>query len=282
MFEAMRRLINRRRQGDLGEASAIDWLTRIGATVSAPLGHSPDYDLIAEVEGRLLRVQVKTSTAVAMSPSGDRRYPVHIATNGGNQSWSGVAKRFDPSRFDVLFTLVGTGRRWLIPTAGIDGETSITLGGPKYAEFEIDPGPPIDNLVYGDEGAALKSSPGRGSAGVGEPGRSVKSVPLLLSGFDSHLPHSPSGPEPPRPRFRPSKYERRRGKRGEAVINQKRRVTLPQQALLAAGLRDGDRVHARADGLGRLVLEKAGLPVWAETDAPDSGRRRRSDAVSRG
>ena len=42
-----RRLINRRQQGDLGEASAIDWLTRVGATVSVQLGHSPDYDLIA-------------------------------------------------------------------------------------------------------------------------------------------------------------------------------------------------------------------------------------------
>jgi bifunctional DNA-binding transcriptional regulator/antitoxin component of YhaV-PrlF toxin-antitoxin module len=49
------------------------------------------------------------------------------------------------------------------------------------------------------------------------------------------------------------------------VINQKRRVTLPQQALLDAGLRDGDLVEARADGPGRLLLEKAGLPVWAES-----------------
>jgi hypothetical protein len=57
-----KRLINRRQQGDLGEISAIEWLTRQGATVSVPMGHSPDYDLIAEVEGRLLRVQVKTST----------------------------------------------------------------------------------------------------------------------------------------------------------------------------------------------------------------------------
>ncbi|MGH2954883.1 MAG: AbrB/MazE/SpoVT family DNA-binding domain-containing protein [Solirubrobacterales bacterium] len=49
------------------------------------------------------------------------------------------------------------------------------------------------------------------------------------------------------------------------MINQKRRVTLPQQALLAAGLRDGDRVRAKADGPGRIVLEKIGLPVWAES-----------------
>ena len=86
------RLINRRQQGDLGEASAIEWLTRHGATVCAPLGHSPDYDLIAEIEGRLLRIQVKTSALVVTTPNADRRHEVHIATNGGNQSWSGVAK----------------------------------------------------------------------------------------------------------------------------------------------------------------------------------------------
>jgi len=67
------------------------------------------------------------------------------------------------------------------------------------------------------------------------------------------------------PRFQPSRYERKAGKRGEAVINQKRRVTLPQQSLLAAGLRDGDRVRATADGPGRILLEKTGLPVWAES-----------------
>jgi bifunctional DNA-binding transcriptional regulator/antitoxin component of YhaV-PrlF toxin-antitoxin module len=49
------------------------------------------------------------------------------------------------------------------------------------------------------------------------------------------------------------------------VINQKRRVTLPQRALVASGLRDGDRVFASADGPGRILIEKAGLPVWAES-----------------
>jgi hypothetical protein len=258
------RLINRRQQGDLGEASAIEWLTRKGATVSAPLGHSPDYDVIAELDGRLLRVQVKTSTMIVTPPNGDHRYSVHIATNGGNQSWTGVTRRFDPSRFDVLFALVGDGRRWLIPSACIGAETCITVGGPKYAEFEIEAGPPIHHLIHGGVSPALESDGGRGSAGVGEPGRSVKSVPELLSGFDSHLPHSSGSPVSPRPRFQPSKYERNAGKNGQAVINQKRRVTLPQQALLSAGLRDGDRVHARAEGPGRIVLEKSGLPTWAE------------------
>lgn len=48
------------------------------------------------------------------------------------------------------------------------------------------------------------------------------------------------------------------------MINQKRRVTLPQASLLEAGLRDGDRVRAAADGPGRIILEKTGLPTWAE------------------
>ena len=51
-----------RRQGDLGEATAIHRLTEAGVRVSIPLFHSPDYDLVAELGGRLQRVQVKTST----------------------------------------------------------------------------------------------------------------------------------------------------------------------------------------------------------------------------
>jgi hypothetical protein len=91
----MERLINRRQQGDLGEASAIEWLTRQGATVSVPMGHSPDYDLIAEVDGRLWRVQVKTCARRETTSEGEERWPVAICTNGGNQSWTGLTKVFD-------------------------------------------------------------------------------------------------------------------------------------------------------------------------------------------
>jgi Holliday junction resolvase-like predicted endonuclease len=49
-----------RRQGDLGEAAAIECLTRMGASVFIPLFHSPDCDLIAEYGGGLVRIQVKT------------------------------------------------------------------------------------------------------------------------------------------------------------------------------------------------------------------------------
>ena len=89
----------------------------------------------------------------------------------------------------------------------------------------------------------------------------------MLSEFDSHLPHSEQ-PLAAGSRLQVSKYERNLGKSGRAVINQKRRVTLPQSALADAGLSDGDCVAARAAGPGRILLEKTGLPVWAEPCSP--------------
>ena len=133
------RLINRRQQGDLGELSAMEWLAREGSVVWTPFGNSPNADLIAEVEGTLLRVQVKTTTFRIKTPDGHERWSVQLATNGGNQSWSGVAKRFSPTSVDRLFVLVGDGRRWFIPASAIEGGSSIYLGGPKYSESRSSP-----------------------------------------------------------------------------------------------------------------------------------------------
>jgi hypothetical protein len=127
-----------RRQGDLGEFSAIEWLGVHGYDVSLPMGHSPDYDVIADEGERLLRVQVKTSTCYR-----DRRWEVTLCTRGGNRSWSGLVKRFTPDRCDWLFVLVGDGRRWFIPASAVDGGSGILLGGPKYAEFEVERGRPL-------------------------------------------------------------------------------------------------------------------------------------------
>lgn len=123
---------HRRRQGDIGEAAAIAWLTRAGFGVWVPLGHSPDADLIAQCKGRLLRVQVKTSTALR-----NGRYEVSLATKGGNRSWSGTVKTIDPACYDYLFVLVADGREWFIPATAIEARTALLLGGPKYTAFEV-------------------------------------------------------------------------------------------------------------------------------------------------
>lgn len=135
MFVSM----NRQQQGDLGEASARCWYELRGYVVLLPTGRSPDYDFVADDGARLIKVQVKTSGC--LSPYG--RYAVTLCTRGGNQSWSGLSKRFSPDRCDELFVVTTDGRRWRFPAAAVPGGRGINVGGQKYASFEVDPGPPL-------------------------------------------------------------------------------------------------------------------------------------------
>jgi Holliday junction resolvase-like predicted endonuclease len=252
----MERRINRGQQGDIGEASAIDWLTRMGAVVLAPIGRSPDFDLVACVNGRLLRIQVKTSTQHLMTPTGETRSAVNLVTSGGNQSWNGTAKKIDPARFDYLFVLTSDGRRWFIPSTKVEARSAIRLGGPKYSEFEIDRVDQIADLVYVSDGSI--ESP----AVAGEYPSGQRTATVNRQAQPSQVRILPP-PFRSRPGFAPSKYERSRGQRGEAVINQKRRVTIPQTACTEAGLQEDDRMLVRSDGDGRVVLERIEPPPAA-------------------
>jgi hypothetical protein len=131
-------MLTPRQQGDFGERAALHWLVGQGAHVSIPFGHSPHYDLIADFGDRLSRVQVKTSTCRHKG-----RWAVTVCTRGGNQSWQGLVKLLDTSRFDHLFVVVGDGRQWFIPAERVDGASAIHLGGRKYGDFEVQQGDPV-------------------------------------------------------------------------------------------------------------------------------------------
>jgi hypothetical protein len=251
--ESPERRLNRRQQGDLGEASAIEWLTSVGAAVFLPLGHSPDYDVVAEARGLLLKIQVKTSTQVTTTPRGYQRSVVALATRGGNQSWNGTVKTLDPARVDYLFALTEDGRRWFIPCSLLAGRKSIALGGPSYSEFEIEPGRPIGELVYAVDPTLESES----RSGEYPRGQRTAAVNRLAQPSQVRLLPPPFRP---RPGFPASKYDRKAGRIGEAVLNQKRRVTLPRHACNEAGLQDGDRVRVRSDGDGRLLIERLEPP----------------------
>jgi hypothetical protein len=128
-----------RKQGDAGEASAIQWFLSLGAPVFVPIAHTPsDFDLLVHLDGRVLRVQVKTTTC-----RDGNRFAVAVCTRGGNQSWNGIVKRFESSRCDYLFVHAGDGRRWFIPAEAVGGGNAIRVGGPRYAEFEVERGEPL-------------------------------------------------------------------------------------------------------------------------------------------
>jgi hypothetical protein len=72
---------------------------------------------------------------------------VALCARGGNQSWNGIIKKLDATRCDYLFVHVGDGRRWFIPASELGGGSALALGGPKYAEFEVAPGEPLQSRI---------------------------------------------------------------------------------------------------------------------------------------
>ena len=216
----------------------MEWLACQGARIYVPVGHSPDVDLIALVGERALRVEVKTSDHRI-----GERWGVLISTRGGNRSWNGLVKYFDPSRCDFLFVHVGDGRRWFIPTADLECRSQLTLGGAKYSEFEIEAGRPLRTEPTE---RPLESWPARGSAGAGEPGWTVNSVPQAEW---VRIPPPPS-------RAGHARGERALGRAGQAVVRGKRQMTVPYRPFAEAGLQIGDRIRFRPEAPGRLTMER--------------------------
>jgi hypothetical protein len=229
------RAVNRRVQGDIGELSAMEWLGSQGATVWVPFNHSPHVDLMAEFDDGLVKVQVKTSTFQAKPKSGEERWKVAIATNGGNRSWTGLTKKFDPAKVDYLFVLVGNGRRWFIPSAFIEAAREVTLGGSKYSEFEIEKGTPFEALIYSSAG--------------------LNTIPPLTAGecqsgqMDVTVNHA-AMPTQVRILPPPSRCSR------QVLLRPKRQMTIPKAPCEDAGLVAGDRLRVQADGEGRILLER--------------------------
>jgi AbrB family looped-hinge helix DNA binding protein len=229
-----------REQGDLGELSAMEWLTSQGTSVAIPIFHSPDWDLIAEAGGRVLRVQVKTCAC----RTARGHYHVRLSTSGGNQSWNRVIKRFDPSRYDYLFVLVADGRRWFIPAGAIDGSYSIVLGG-----YEVEPGRP---LVAGSNSASLESGPVSGEYPRGQRTAAVNrqaqpsQVRLLPPPSIAARPSNGAVGSPEVVRI------------GRACIWGKGQITIPAGPRHAAGLRVGDALHVEARNDGTLLVRRIG------------------------
>jgi hypothetical protein len=120
-------------QGNIGVARAIYEYTKKGFVVLTPLSDSSKYDLVVDMNGTLLKVQVKTSRMTSKSGG----YVINLKTSGGNTSHNTIRKRED-SDYDLLFVLTETGKCWSIPSKELgEARNSIVVGSKKYNEFLI-------------------------------------------------------------------------------------------------------------------------------------------------
>ena len=120
-------------QGDMGLGKAIEYFTSHQIPVSLPLNDTQPYDLIADFNGKLQRVQVKTTRATTTE---GRSYSVGLRNCGGNRTGTVRQVLFDNTTCDYLFVYTGANKMYLIPSEIIEAKTSIMVG-IKYTEYEV-------------------------------------------------------------------------------------------------------------------------------------------------
>jgi hypothetical protein len=99
--------------------------------VALPLNDTQKYDLIADFNGKLQRVSVKTSRSTRNGKS----YDVLLKNCGGTSKGSKI-RPFDNSTCDYVFIVTAADKYYLIPAENITATNSLAVG-IKYTEYEV-------------------------------------------------------------------------------------------------------------------------------------------------
>lgn len=121
---------NSKQQGNIGHSAALLYYSSLGWNVSNPITDCTDYDFLAENEGQIYKIQVKTTRFITDSGS----YCASLTTNGGNRSeyWEKELSK----DLDYVFILTECGICYSIPVSELGTNKSITLG-PKYDQYKV-------------------------------------------------------------------------------------------------------------------------------------------------
>lgn len=120
-------------QGNIGLGKAIEYFTSKQIPIAIPLNDTQSYDLVADFNGKLQRVQVKTSK---FSTTNGKTYTVQLRNCGGNKTGKARVVKFDNTKCDYLFVYTGDNRCYLIPSCEIESTNAIKVG-IKFTEYEV-------------------------------------------------------------------------------------------------------------------------------------------------
>lgn len=118
-------------QGNLGLGKAIEYFTSHSIPVAIPLNDTQKYDLVADFNGKLQRVSVKTSRATENGKS----FAVQLRNTGGS-SGKNKTRLFSNDSCDYLFVYTINEECYLIPSNIIEASSAINVG-PKYYDYLV-------------------------------------------------------------------------------------------------------------------------------------------------
>ena len=109
-MKLMKNCKNTKIQGCIGLGQAIAYFTKMGYTVSSPLNDSQDYDLVVEINKKLYKVQVKTTTI--KSSSGYYQPYIRQTCKNTRRNYTKSATELE---YDYLFVTTDNLENWFIP-----------------------------------------------------------------------------------------------------------------------------------------------------------------------
>lgn len=101
-------VLNSKQKGNLTELLCIAAFVKLGITVSIPYGDCARYDFIADIDGKLYRIQCKTSTMLS-----DGVYQFSCRSTTGNTVVNSH-RSYDSSQIDFFATIIDN-QCYLIP-----------------------------------------------------------------------------------------------------------------------------------------------------------------------
>lgn len=121
-------------QGNMGLGKAIEYFTSIQCPISIPLNDTQPYDLIVDFNGKLNKIQVKTTRNLSVNNT----YTVNLRSSGGNRTGKARDVPFDNNSCDYLFVYSGDEKIYLIPSNEIWAKTAMRLG-KEWEKFIVVP-----------------------------------------------------------------------------------------------------------------------------------------------
>ncbi len=116
-------------KGDIAVAHAILLLAQRGAEILLPIGDKRPYDLVAETDGDMQKIQVKYA-----GEGGDGKHIASLRITGGNKSFYS-SKKYRDGDFDYLFVHSSDDRSFLIPWSVVASKSSICVDSPFYSQY---------------------------------------------------------------------------------------------------------------------------------------------------
>jgi hypothetical protein len=118
-------------QGNLGLGKAIEYFTSQNIPVAIPLNDTQKYDIVADFDGKLQKISIKTSR---YQPR-ENVFEVMLKNTGGS-SGNNKIRLFDNDNCDYIFIYTANEDLYLIPSKEITATNSICVGN-KYVEYKV-------------------------------------------------------------------------------------------------------------------------------------------------